>query len=86
MAGYSYAKRSVHPSWLVKITLKEVSALFMAGYNYTKRSVHPSWLVKITLKEESALFMAGYNYTVMKRVNTSFSVTVTSHEESEHFF
>jgi hypothetical protein len=39
MAGYSYTKRSVHPSWLVTITLKEVSALFMAGYNYTKRSV-----------------------------------------------
>jgi hypothetical protein len=36
MAGYSYTKRSVHPSLLVTITLKEVSALFMAGYNYTK--------------------------------------------------
>jgi hypothetical protein len=61
----------------------------MAGYSYTKRSVHPSWLVTITLKEVSALFMAGYSYTkrsAMKRVNTSFSVTVTSHEESEHFF
>jgi hypothetical protein len=65
----------------------------MTGYNYTKRSdrsLHgwlqfPSkkcslsaWLVTITIKEVSALFMTG--------VNTSFSVTVTSHEESEHFF
>jgi hypothetical protein len=40
MAGYSYTKRSVHSSWLVTITLKEVFTLFMAGYNYTKRSVH----------------------------------------------
>jgi hypothetical protein len=48
----------------------------MAGYSYAKRSVHPSWLVTITLKEVSALFMA----------DTSFSVTVTSHEESGHFF
>jgi hypothetical protein len=39
MAGYSYTKRSVHPSLLVALTLKEESALFMAGYNYTKRSV-----------------------------------------------
>jgi hypothetical protein len=54
----------------------------MAGYSYAKRSVHPSWLVTITLKEVSALFMAGYNYT--KR--NSFSIIVTSHEESEHFF
>jgi hypothetical protein len=53
-------------------------SLFMAGYSYAKRSVHPSWLVTITLKEVSALFMAGYN--------TSFSVILTSHEESEHFF
>ena len=49
MAGYSYTKRSVHSSWLVTITLREVSALFMA--------------VTITLKEVSALFMAGYSYT-----------------------
>ena len=27
-----------------------------------------------------------YCKPVMKRVNTSFSVIVTSHEESEHFF
>jgi hypothetical protein len=67
MAGYSYTKRSVHPSLLVTITLKEVSALFMAGYNYTKRCVCSL-------------------HAAMKRVNTSFSVTVTSHEESEHFF
>jgi hypothetical protein len=57
----------------------------MAGYSYTKRSVLSSWLVSITLKEVSALFMAGYNYTkrspAMKRVDTSFSVIVTSHEE-----
>jgi hypothetical protein len=59
-------------------TLKEVFTLFMTGYSYTKRSVHSSWLVSITLKEVSALFMAGYN--------TSFSVTVTSHEESKHCF
>jgi hypothetical protein len=46
MAGYSYTKRSVHSSWLVTITLKEVFTLFMAGYNYTKRSVHSlhGWL------------------------------------------
>ena len=61
MAGYNYAKRSVYSlhdwlqlhlkkctlsSWLVSITLKEVSTLFMAGYNYTKRSVHSlhDWL------------------------------------------
>ena len=49
MAGYSYTKRSVHSSWLVPITLREVCALFMA--------------VTITLKEVSALFMAGYSYT-----------------------
>ena len=49
MAGYRYTKRSVHSSWLVTITLREVSALFMA--------------VTITLKEVSALFMAGYSYT-----------------------
>ena len=49
MAGYNYTKRSVHSAWLVTITLKEVSALFMTGYNYTK--------------EVSTLFMAGYNYT-----------------------
>ena len=49
MAGYSYTKRSVHSSWLVTITLREVSALFMA--------------VTITLKEVSAFFMAGYSYT-----------------------
>ena len=36
-------------SWLVTITLKEVSTLFMAGYNYTKRMF--------------TLCMAGYNYT-----------------------
>ena len=64
MTGYSYTKRSVHSSWLVTITLKEVSALFMAGYNYTKRSVLlSSWLVTVTLKEVFTLFMAGYNYT-----------------------
>jgi hypothetical protein len=58
MAGYSYAKRSVHPSWLVKITLKEVSALFMAGYNYTKRSVCSlhGWL-QLTSHEESEHFV-----------------------------
>jgi hypothetical protein len=48
MAGYSYTKRSVHPSWLVTITLKEVSALFMAGYNYTS--------VIVTSHEESEHF------------------------------
>jgi hypothetical protein len=70
------------------VTLKEVFTLFMAGYSYTKRNVHSSWLGTITLKEEFTLFMAGYNYTkrnvnspAMKRVNTSFSVIVTSHEE-----
>jgi hypothetical protein len=35
-----HTKRSVHSSWLVTITLKEVFTLFMAGFNYTKRSVH----------------------------------------------
>ena len=49
MAGYSYTKRSVHSSWLVTITLKEVFTLCMTGYNYTKRSVHS--------------LMAGYSYT-----------------------
>ena len=64
MTGYNYTKRSVcslhdwlqlhwkkcSPSaWLVTITLKEVSALFMAG--------------TIPLKEVSALCMTGYNYT-----------------------
>ena len=46
MAGYSYTKRSVHSSWLVTITLKEVFTLFMAGYSYTKGSVHSlhDWL------------------------------------------
>ena len=46
MAGYNYTKTSLHSSWLVTITLKEVSTLFMAGYNYTKRSVHSlhGWL------------------------------------------
>ena len=49
MTGYNYTKRSVAitlSSWLVTITLKEVSTLFMAGYNYTKRSVHSlhGWL------------------------------------------
>ena len=63
MTGYNYTKRSVcsmHDwlqlqwkkcplsSWLIIITLKEVSTLFMAGYNYTKsersvRSLH-DWL------------------------------------------
>ena len=78
MAVYSYTKRSVHSSWLVTITLKEVFTLFMAGYNYTKISVCSfhgwlqlhlkkcllsSWLVAITLKEVSTLCMTGYNYT-----------------------
>ena len=78
MAGYNYTKRSVcylhgwlqlHlkkcllSSWLVAITLKEVSTLCMTGYNYTKRSVHSAWLVTITLKEVSTLCMTGYNYT-----------------------
>ena len=57
MAGYSYTKGSVHSSWLVTITLKEVFTLFMTGYSYTKRSVHSSWLVTITLKEVFTLCM-----------------------------
>ena len=61
MAGYNSPQRSVHSlhdwlqlhkkkcllsAWLVTITLKEVSTLFMAGYNYTKRSAHSlhGWL------------------------------------------
>ena len=52
MAGYN----SLFTAWLVRITLKEVSALFMAVYNYTKRSVSLS-------KRSGTLFMAGYNYT-----------------------
>ena len=61
MTGYNYTKRSVHslhdwlqlhwkkysPSaWLVTITLKEVSALFMAGNNSPQRSVRSlhDWL------------------------------------------
>jgi hypothetical protein len=48
--------------WLVTITLKEVSALFMAGYSYTKRSVHSSWLGTITLKEVFTLFMTRVNF------------------------
>ena len=78
MAGYNYTKRSVCSlhgwlqlhlkkcllsSWLVAITLKEVSTLCMTGYNYTKRSVHSAWLVTITLKEVFILFMVGYSYT-----------------------
>ena len=69
MTGYNYTKRSVPlSSWLVTITLKEVSGynLFMAGYNYPKNYTKcslSSWLVTITLKEVSTLFMAGYNYT-----------------------
>jgi hypothetical protein len=84
MAGYSYTKRSVHPSLLVTITLKEVSALFMTGYNYTKRSVHSSWLVTVTLKEVFTLH--GWLQLHEKKCLPSFSVIVTSHEESEHFF
>ena len=43
MAG---SKKCALSLWLVTITLKEVSALFMAGYSYTKRSVHSlhDWL------------------------------------------
>ena len=63
MAGYGYnytekkcstalQQKCSLSAWLVTITLKEVSALFMTGYNYTKRSF--------------TLFMAGYNYTVTK--------------------
>jgi hypothetical protein len=61
------------------ITLKEVSALFMTGYNYTKRSVHSlhGWLQFLSKK---------CSLSAWKRVNTSFSVIVTCHEESEHFF
>ena len=46
MTGYNYTEKSVHSSWLVTITLKEVFTLFMAGYNYTKRSVQSlhDWL------------------------------------------
>ena len=46
MAVYNYTKSVSLSSWLVTITLKEVSTLFMAGYNYTKRSVHSlhDWL------------------------------------------
>jgi hypothetical protein len=65
-----FLKKCPLSSWLVTITLKEVFTLFMAGYNYTKRSVH-------SLHDW---------LPTMKRVNTSFSVIVTSHEESEHFF
>ena len=58
MAGYSYPKRSVHSSWLVTITLKEVFTLCMTCYNYT--SLH-GWLQ--LLNEVFTLFMAGYSYT-----------------------
>ena len=47
MTGYNYTERSVHLSaWLVTITLKEVSALFMAGNNSPQRSVRSlhDWL------------------------------------------
>ena len=64
MTGYNYTKRSVSlSSWLVTITLKEVSALFMAGYNSLKEVSLSSWLVTITLKEVFTLCMTGYNYT-----------------------
>ena len=74
MAGYNYTNRlqlqvslhgwllSVH-AWLVTITLKEVSALFMTGCNYTNRSVTLFMTGYNYTKRSSTLFMAGYNYT-----------------------
>jgi hypothetical protein len=54
MAGYSYTKRSVHPSWLVTITLKEVSALFMAGP--AMKRADTSFSVIVTSHEENRQF------------------------------
>jgi hypothetical protein len=86
MVGYNYTNRSVHSlhGWLqfpskkcslsarlVTITLKEVFTFFIAGYNYTKRSVHSL--------HDWLQFSLGI-------IVTPFSVIVTSHEESEHFF
>jgi hypothetical protein len=47
---------SVHSAWLVTVTLKEMSTLFMTGYNSPKRSV--------------CSLMTGYNYT-KRSVQTS---------------
>ena len=50
----------------------------MAGYNYTKRSVSLSFMTgTITVTAERS--------ELSSELNTSFSVIVTSHEESDFF-
>jgi hypothetical protein len=53
----------------------------MAGYNYTNKCLLSSWLVTIPLKEVFTL-----HDWLQEESGHFFSVIVTSHAESEHFF